>query len=323
LNRRHLVLGAWVVLVVAYTFAAGFQIPPREGVADPDDDESASSAAQLERMMQAKAGGADRLSLTPAVAAHGPAELLVIVSPERSPYPSEADAIDRFMQEGGTVVMFTSSPAWNDFLRDHRITIEGPTLLPTGNSTSANVLTLDLPTDLGPGKFLLPNATAVQASGANVTTYAPNGETVLDRNDNGTIDPQPSSDEAGSFDVAASTTVGEGRLVVVGSGEAVLGEFLELNNLDATSNMLETLGGGEASALDAGTHPEGYADVARAPAQATMAVGQAWIPGLATLAVLGLGVIVALPSRPIGQEEKNTLDEYTEQTREVLMRGGD
>ncbi len=314
-----MVLAAWALLVVAYTFAAGFSLPPREGTADPDG-QGPTSATQLERLLSASTDGVDRLSLTPATSVHGPAELTVMVAPERSPYPTEGNALDRYMNDGGTLVLFAANSAWNEFLVDYRLRLDGSTLLPTANRTTSNILTLDLPAGLGSGQMLLPNATAVESSAPEVTTFQPDEETVLDQNADGQIEVPP--DEAGAFPVAAATDVGEGRLVVIASSEAVLGNGIE-RNLDASGSLFQTLSQGEPSALDAATHPRGWKDVPRAPAAATLSIAQASPYAAGLLALLGIGVVYAMPQRPRTQAAEDTLDDYTDYTREVMLDRSD
>lgn len=308
----------WVLLLVTYTFAAGFTVPPHQGTADPDGN-GHDSAAQLERLLTASAGDSDRFSLSPATSIHGPTELTVMVAPERSPYPTEDDVMDEYMREGGTLVLFAANTAWNDFLADYRIQLDGSTLLPTADPSTSNILELDLPASLGSGRLIVPNATAVQVGDANVTTYQPAGETVLDQNGNGTIEVPP--DQAGNFPIGASTSVGEGRLVVVASSGAVLGPGLE-RNLDAVAGMLETLAGANPGAFDAGTHPRGWTDVARAPASATLGVAQGSPVGLGLLALVGAGLVAITPP---GREEEadGDLDAYTDVTREVMLDRSD
>jgi hypothetical protein len=322
-NQRRWAIAVWVLLLVSYTFAAGFAIPPRQGTADPDA-EGPGSAAQLERLLEASSDGTDRYSLTPSTVAHGPAELAVMVAPERSPYPTETQVVDDFMQDGGTLVVFAATTAWNSFLADYRIRLDGSTLLPTGNTTSENLLTLDLPASLGSGELLVPNATRVLADDESVRTFTPEGETVLDRNGNGTIEAGDGRDEAGSFPIAAQTDVGDGQLVVVASSEAVLGAGLERQrHLGAVTNLVETLGEGGPAALDVGTHPRGWNDLARAPAAATLSVAQASPYGLGLLALVGAGLIAATPARPQEDEIEGGLDELTDVTREVMLDRGD
>lgn len=321
MNRRRWALAAWVILLVSYTFAAGFTVPPRQGTADPDAT-GADSAAQLERLMSASSETNDRFSLTPATSIHGPTELTVMVAPERSPYPTEGQVMDEFMREGGTLVVFGANTAWNEFLTDYRVRLDGSTLLPTANATTSNVLRMDLPASLGSGELIMPNATAVQTQDANVTTYEPDGETVLDRNGNGTIEAGDGPDEAGSFPVGASTSVGEGRLVVVASHEAVLGVGLE-RNLDAVANLLETTGQNQGVALDAGTHPRGWKDLARAPASATIGLGLTSPYGLGLLALVGAGLVAITPPRPRHEEAQGQLDDFTDVTREVMLDRSD
>lgn len=305
--------------MLSYTFVSGFTIPPHEGTADPDGD-GPRSTAQLERLLAASTDGTDRFSLTPATSVHGPTETTVVVAPERSVYPTEGDVLDRFMEDGGTLLLFAANSAWNDYLADHRIQLQGATLLPTANRTTSNILTFNLPARLGSGELLLPNATAVQAAGPNVTSFEPEEETVLDINGNGTIEVPP--DQAGSFPVAATTPVGDGRLVVVASSEAVLGAGLE-RNLDATGGLVDSLAAGQPSALDAGVHPRGWNDLVRAPASATLSVAQASPVGLGVLVVLGAGLVLALPREPERRQAGGLLDTYTDETREVMLdRGG-
>lgn len=321
MNRRRWALVVWVLLVTSYTFASGFAIPPHEGTADPDGD-GADSGAQLERLLTASADGSDRFSLTPSTSVHGPTELTVMVAPERHPYPTEGRALEDFMEDGGTLVLFAANTAWNDFLADHRIQLDGAALLPTANPSASNLLRLDLPAELGSGQLLMPNATAVTTSEAatDVTTYQPEGETVLDENGNGTIEVPP--DQAGRFPVAAQTPVGDGQLVVVASSEAVLGPGLE-RNLDAVGGLLETLADGDPAAFDAGTHPRGWKDAARAPAGATLSVAQASLPAVAVIVLVGVGLVALLPKDPHREEETGSLDEYTDATREVMLDRAD
>lgn len=312
-------LVVWGLLVLSYTVAAGFTVPPHEGTADPDAT-GPNSAAQVERLLAASTDGTDRFSISPSTSVHGPTELTIMVGPERSPYPTEGDALDRFMEEGGTLVIFAATEAWNEYLIDHGIRLEGATLLPTANRTTSNILTLDLPGRLGGGQLLMPNATAVQVSAPNVTTFQPDEETVLDVNGNGSIEVPP--DQAGAFPVAATTAVGDGQLLVVSSSEAVLGNGLD-RNLDAAGGLFESLAGTDPSALDAATHPRGWKDLARAPASATLSVAQASPIGLAIVLVAGAGMAVALPRRPAAEEVDGGLDAYTDVTREVMFDRGD
>lgn len=318
MNRRRWAIAVWVLLIVSYTFAAGFTVPPHQGTADPDGT-GPDSAAQLERLLTASAGDSDRFSLSPATSIHGPTELTVMVAPERSPYPTEDDVMDEYMREGGTLVLFAANTAWNGFLSEYRIQLDGSTLIPTANPTTSNILTLDLPPSLGSGQLIVPNATAVQVGDSNVTTYEPEGETVLDQNGNGTIEVPP--DQAGSFPIAATTSVGEGQLVVIASSETVLGPGLE-RNLDGVAGLLETLSGASPGALDAGTHPRGWTDLARAPASATLGVAQGSPIGLGLLALVGAGLVAITP--PGRQEDaQGALDAYTDVTREVMLDRSD
>lgn len=319
MNRRRWAVIAWALLVLGYTVAAGFTVPPREGTADPDGT-GHHSAAQLERLIATSADGSDRLSLTPSTSIHGPTELTVMVAPERSPYPTEGDVMNDVLADGGTVVLFAATPAWNGFLAEHNIQLDNSTLIPTANPSTSNLLTLDLPASLGSGELLMPNATAVSSEDPNVTTYQPDEETVLDENGNGRIEVPP--DQAGAFPVAASTSVGDGRLVVIASSEAVLGAGLE-RNLDATGDMLSTLSGDQPAAFDAATHPRGWKDLARAPAGATLGVAQASPAGFGVVAFLGIGLVFALPKRSTEEEVTGALDEFTDTTREVMLDRGD
>lgn len=279
-------------------------------------------ANMLEDVLGSATGRVDRHSLSPATASHGPAELLVLAAPEREPYPAETRAVDRFMDEGGTVLVFTANTAWNSVFGEHGISLHGNLLLPAGNHSGQRLLTLDLPDELGGGRLLAPNSTAITTGSEDVRTWTPEQSMVLDIDGDGQISrPPDGQDEAGEFPIVAVADVGEGRLVVVASAEAVLGPGLAVRNLDAASSMTSTLADGGTAAFSTGTHPRGYEDVVRGPASAALGTAHWSLPGGILLLLAGAAIVALLPARGGPDEDHTELDDYTTVTREVMMRG--
>lgn len=317
--RRWWLIGLWVVLLIGYTVASGFTLPPDQGVADPEAA-APLGAAQLGDLLSSATGGLEVYSLTPALASHSQTDMLVVAAPERAAYDAEVQAIDTIMERGGTVLVFTTSTVWNPVLSDHGIQTHGEVLIPAANATRERLVSVELPEDLGAGSLLLPNATAIIDPGDGVRTVAPSQDMVLDENSNGTIEVPP--DTAGTFPVIAERQVGDGRLIVVASVEAVLGTGID-RNLDALNGLVGALGTQGPVALDAGTHPRGAVDVARAPAQASLALAH-WSPIAAGVLLLGaVGLVVQVPARPGGATDRPGLDDVTPHTREVITRGSD
>lgn len=318
-TRRWWLVALWAVTLVGYTVASGFTLPLQAGVADPDAAEPLG-ASQINDLLSSATRGTEVYSLTPALATHTEADMLIVAAPERAAYDAEAKAIDTLLERGGTVLVFTTSTVWNPTLSEHGIQTHGEVLIPAANATRERLVSVALPEDLGGGTLLLPNATAIVDPGQGVTTISPSQDLVLDENSNGTIEVPP--DTAGNFPVVAQQTVGDGRLIVVASIEAVLGTGID-RNLDAINSMINALGVEGPVALDAGTHPRGARDVVRAPAQASLALAH-WSAIAGAIVLLGaVGLVVQLPGRTGHDADDPDLDDVTPHTREVMHRGRD
>lgn len=315
-TSRWILVALWALGLIAFTVASGFTLPPTEGVADPDQAQGLG-AAQLSQLLSTTLGETDTYSLSPGLVVHGSSELLVLAGPERAPYAGEAEAMDTFLEDGGTLLLFTTSEVWNPYLTTHGVTVHGQLLLPTSNATAERLVELTLPDDLGGGTLLMPNATAITDPGPEVRTVTPDQDLVLDIDGNGTIEVPP--DRAGAFPVLASEPVGDGQLIVITSIEAVLGPGID-RNLDSLTRLIQATGAQGPAALDSGTHPRGWSDAIRAPAQASLSLAH-WSPiGAGLMGLATAGLVLLLPARP-GSAERDGPDDLTEATLEVMNRG--
>lgn len=317
MNVRAVAAAVFALGVLAFTFASGFSIPPHAGAAHPERVEALGAAPLLE-VLSGATSGVDVVSLSPAAVRQMEAGVLVVAAPERTPFGAEAGALDGFMADGGTLLVFVTTDVWNPYLSSHGLSVHGSLTIPAANATRERLVIVTLPDELGGGQLFLPNTTALVDPSPEARVVAPAQDLVLDENGNGTIEVPP--DRAGSFAVVGTVPVGAGRLVVVASVEAVLGPGID-RNLDGLGRLLDATGGDEGAILDTALHPRGWADVLRAPAGAAAALGHFTLWGFA-LAVVTLGTaVVLLPALPSAHIERTALDKLTPHSQEVLRRG--
>lgn len=314
---RRVLLAGWLLLLLIVS-VAGTGLPPESGVGLPDDP-GPRGTASLERIMGGTSAGQDRLSVSLVPVVHDPDRLLVVAAPERGPLPGEARALDRFMHQGGTAMLFISSDAWNPILSSYGFTLHGALLLGATGDTSRRTIPVQLPQDLGGGRLVLVNGTSILDPEAGVETVVPSDELVLDLDGDGRVSAPP--DAAGRFPVVASVAVGEGRLVVVASGEAVLGTHME-RNLDAVERLLEAQGAGRGATLDASTHPMGVVDALRGPSRILLSfLHVSWAGAGLAAAVSVVSVIRTPRAGGLDRDATSKLDEQTDATQEWLHRG--
>lgn len=312
MNTGQLALAAWITLLGAITLI-GAGLPPQTGIALPADS-THQGASTLEGLVEGATTSADRVTVSLSPVVHDTDRLLVIAAPERSPYPGEARALDGFMDRGGTAVLFVASDAWNDVLVDHGVRLNGALLLSTGDGASARSFPVDLPEELGGGRLVLVNATAISDPGPEVDTVVSQQELVLDLDGDGEV--TLGKDEARRFPVVASTSVGEGRLIVIPSGETVLGGQITRSQ-DALSQLFQAQGSQKRGIVDASTHPMGIVDAMRGPSSALTGLVHAspWAAG-ATLVLTGLAVALASRASTGARRTQSRLDEQTQATKE-------
>lgn len=311
---RRWIAGAWVTaLVVVSVVGAG--LPPETGVGLPDDTGPEGSAG-LERLLEDATGTADRLSVSLAPVVHDPNRLLVVAASERAPYAGEARALDAFMEDGGTAVFFLATTAWNELLSTYGISLHGALLLSAQGGGSPRSIPVELPPSLGGGRLVLVNATAIVDPDPGIQTVTPPGELVLDLDGDGRVSLPP--DTAGRFPLVAQIPVGEGSLVVVASGEAVLGAHID-RNLDALARLFSAVADDRSGLLDVSTHSLGLIDLIRGSAQAAVARIHASLWGIAgSLVAVGLAIYLAPRATATTGRTGSRLDEQTDATRRWL-----
>ncbi len=158
-------------------------------------------------------------------AGHGNGTVAVVVAPEEPYDGADVRRIEAFLERGGTLLIADRDGTADDFLdglgaearldgallRDDRNHYRAPAL-PTATNVSEHPLTE------GVDSLTFNYGTAVEPGGATVLV-ATSEFGYLDRNANGRVD----EDEAlGSYPVATTEAVGEGRVVVVGDGSAFI-----------------------------------------------------------------------------------------------------
>lgn len=215
---------------------------------------------------QAADTGADTVvaTNTSTYEAYGDDTVAVVVEPEAAYEPAEVRRIEAFLERGGTLFVAARAGSATELLaalgaearlegpllRDERSHYRGPAL-PEATNVSSHSLTS------GVDALTLNHGTAVDAGGATVLV-ASSEFGYLDRNANDALD---EAETMGSYPVATTEPVGDGRVVLVGDGSAFINVMAERpgnrafarNVFDGSDTVLfDTSHGGDVPPLIAG-----------------------------------------------------------------------
>lgn len=316
MNTKRIVIAAWV-LGLAVVSLVGMGFVPTQGIALPTDD-GPKGGSGFEDMVASQALDSARVTTSITTITHDTDRTVFVTAPERAPLAGEAKALDRFLHQGGTAVLFVASHTWNDVLTPYGVTLHGSLLLDSRDEGRPSSFPVNLPDRLGGGQMVLVNATAITSTGPDVETVTPERELVLDLDGDRRISVPP--DTAGNFATIADVNVGDGTLVVIGSGDAVLNENID-RHLDGTQRLVEELVGSRGVFLDTSSNPMGLMDALREPARILTALFHAsWI-GLVAGGGLFTAAVYASPRIQAVPHEASSLDERSEETKEWLKRG--
>lgn len=315
MKARHAILGGWA-LALAVVSLAGMGFTPTQGIGLPNDEDASGSSA-LEEMVQAQAD-TKRVGASLSTIVHDTDRTLFVIAPERAPLSGEARALDRFLHQGGTAVLFVASDTWNPVLSTYGVTLHGSLLLDSQDDETPFSFPVKLPDRLGGGQLVLVNATAISNPGPGVETTTPDRDLVLDLDGDHRISVPP--DTAGRFATVADVPVGEGTLVVIASGDAALNENID-RHLDGVDRLVAERASQGTAFFDASMHPMGITDALREPARILGSLFHASILS----AGMGIGLVAAAvyasPRIQAKAGEGNSLDERSPETEEWLQRG--
>lgn len=316
MNTLRFIIAAWILGLAALSLI-GMGFVPTQGIALPTDD-SPKGASGFEELATSQSQESDRVTASLATITHDTDRTVFVTAPERAPLAGEARALDRFLDQGGTAVLFVASETWNDILTPYGITLHGSLLLDSRDEGTPYSFPVSLPDRLGGGQMVLVNATAITDTGPDVETVTPERELVLDLDGDQRISVPP--DTAGQFATIADVQIGDGMLVVIASGDAILNENID-RHLDATQRLVEEFSGSRGVFLDASTHPMGVIDAVREPARILAgSLHASWFGAGAGLALAA----AAMYTSPRLQEQPGAgslLDERSKETQEWLRRG--
>lgn len=220
----------------------------------------------------------------------------LVVIPYVSPSSSDLDALTRYVQDGGVLILMDDFGFGNAVLARLGVSarLGGQVLVDPlfnfKNSRFPRIVEFSAgPVSEGVGQLVLNHATAIRDAGGMTVVARSSLASFLDVNENG----QRDADEAGGpFAVAAVERVGAGYLVLVSDSSILLNSMLDLaQNRRFVENLFRLAGDGAQVYLDQAHLPRAPLDMAK---EGLARFREALAIPLIAFAVIGVGLVLPL-----------------------------